>query len=75
LKEVPSGSNITLLKPYDEGVMYGAREVDGVWIVAAIQAYLDLVSFRGRGEEAAEALLDQVIMPKWQQQNEIIPSL
>ncbi len=75
LKEVPSGSNITLLEPFDEGVMYGAREIEGIWIVASVQAYLDLVSFRGRGEEAAEALLNQVIMPKWQQQSEIIRSL
>lgn len=74
LKEVPSGSNITLLEPYDEGVLYGAREVDGIWIVAAVQAYLDLVGFRGRGEEAAQAILDQEIMPKWQQQSEIIRS-
>ncbi len=65
LKEVPSGSNITLLDPYDEGVMYGARRIDGIWIVAAVQAYLDLVGFRGRGEEAAHAILEQEIMPKW----------
>jgi len=27
--------------------------------------YLDLKNFRGRGEEAAETLLNQVIKPQW----------
>lgn len=65
LKKVESGANTTLLIPKDEGVFYGTSEIDRVPVVSPLQAYLDLVSFRGRGEEAAEFLLDKVIKPKW----------
>jgi hypothetical protein len=65
LKEVDSGANVSLLQPYDEGVLYGSEEVDGMLVASPIQVYLDLKGFRGRGEEAAEALLEQVIMSKW----------
>jgi hypothetical protein len=65
LKEVPSGANVTLLSPYDEGVFYGAADVNGIQIVSPVQAYLDLIGFRGRGEEAATFLLEQVIQRQW----------
>jgi len=65
LKEVPSGANVSLLSPYDEGVFYGVRMYDKDRIVSPVQIYLDLFGFRGRGEEAARALLDQVIRPQW----------
>lgn len=65
LKEVQSGANISLLSPYDEGVFYGSRMFDGDRIVSPVQVYLDLLSFRGRGEEAANALLEQMIKPQW----------
>ncbi|MBI2266538.1 MAG: hypothetical protein HYU64_15480 [Armatimonadetes bacterium] len=65
LKEVPSGANMTLLVPYDEGIYYDMRVIDGVRVTSPIQTYLDLVSFRGRGEEAAQVLLDEVIKPAW----------
>ncbi len=65
LKEVPSGANVTVLEPYDDGVFYGARAFDDVQAVSPIQAYLDLFSNKGRGEEAAEALLREVIRPQW----------
>jgi hypothetical protein len=65
LKRVTSGANISLIEPYDEGVFLGVQCVDGIRIVSAIQAYLDLLNFHGRGEEAAEAILDEVIKPTW----------
>jgi len=65
LKKVDSGANVTLLIPADEGVFYGAIEIEGVPVVSPIQAYLDLATVRGRGEEAAQALLDKVIRPNW----------
>ena len=61
LKEVPSGANVTLLAPYDDGVFYGSEVKDGLRIVSPVQTYLDLVSYKGRGEEAAEHLLKNVI--------------
>jgi len=67
LKEVPSGANVSLLIPYDEGIFYGSRDIDDIRIASPIQIYLDLKTYRGRGEEAAEMLLEQVIRKKWQQ--------
>jgi hypothetical protein len=67
LKEVPSGANVSLLTPYDEGVFSGSQDIDGIRIASPIQIYLDLKSYRGRGEEAADLLLERVIRKKWQQ--------
>ena len=65
LKEVPSGANLSLMLPYDEGVYYEAGEVDGLRIVCPVQLYLDLKGYKGRGEEAAEAVLKQVLSKLW----------
>lgn len=65
LKEVPSGANVILLSPYDAGVFYGLREIDGMQIATPIQVYLDLKGIKGRGEEAADALLEKEILPQW----------
>lgn len=65
MKEVPSGANVSLLTPYDGGIFYGVREIDGIRIASPIQVYLDLLGFRGRGEEAAAAILEEVIRPQW----------
>ena len=65
LKEVTSGANVTLMEPYDDGVYYGAREIGGVRVASSVQVYLDLKGFRGRGEEAAAKLLEEVIRPQW----------
>lgn len=65
LKEVTTGANVSLVSPYDRGILYGAREVEGIQVASPVQIYLDLHSFPGRGEEAAQALLEQVIRKKW----------
>ncbi len=65
LKEVNSGANVTLLIPYDEGVLYGAKDIDGIAIASPVQVYLDLLSLKGRGAEAAKAVLDEVIRRLW----------
>ncbi len=65
LKEVGSGANVTLLTPYDEGVYYGVSTQEGSRIVSPVQLYLDLIGFKGRGEEAAHAILEEVIKPLW----------
>jgi Transcriptional regulator, AbiEi antitoxin, Type IV TA system len=66
IKPVESGANVTLIEPYDEGVYLGAADKGGVTVVSPVQGYLDLSQLRGRGEEAAEALLREVIRPSWQ---------
>jgi hypothetical protein len=68
LKKVTSGANVMLLKPYDDGVFYGLQRVSGLPIVSPVQAYLDLKGYRGRGEEAADELLEKVLRPLWQKQ-------
>jgi hypothetical protein len=65
IKPVSSGSNVTLLSPYDEGVFYASEELDGSLVVSPVQVYLDLMSYRGRGQEAAEAVRDRVIEAIW----------
>ena len=61
LKKVDSGSNVVLLKPFDEGVYYGSQVKDNLLIVSNIQLYLDLFNYKGRGEEQAEFLRSQII--------------
>jgi hypothetical protein len=65
LKRVVSGANTMLMIPYDDGVYYGGMIKDDIQIVSPIQAYLDLKSYKGRGEEAAEEIYKEAIMIKW----------
>jgi len=65
LKKVSSGPNISFLEPYDEGIFYGLQEVQGVKVVSDIQLYLDLQSYKERGEEAAKFLLEQRLKKQW----------
>lgn len=65
LKEVPSGANVSLMLPYDEGVYYMAREVNSLRVVCPVQLYLDLKGYKGRGEEAAEGVWKQELSKLW----------
>jgi hypothetical protein len=65
LKAVASGSNVLLIVPHDEGVLYGVRKIKGVPVVSPAQAYLDLQAAGLRSEEAAEELLEQVLRRQW----------
>ena len=65
LKRVPSGANVILLRPYDEGVFYGLQIVEGVKVVSDVQLYLDLKAYKARGEEAADFLYERRIKPRW----------
>jgi hypothetical protein len=64
-KSVPSGANFTLLTPFDEGLLYGAKEANGDMVVSDVQLYLDLAGYKGRGEEAATFILEQRLRPRW----------
>lgn len=64
-KRVPSGASFTILTPFDEGLLYGARKVDGDVVVSDVQLYLDLASYKGRGEEAAAFILEQRLRSRW----------
>jgi len=64
-KEVSSGPNVSILEPYDEGVFYALQNIDGTRVVCEVQLYLDLLSYRERGEEAARFLLENRLRTQW----------
>ncbi|MGH2945153.1 MAG: type IV toxin-antitoxin system AbiEi family antitoxin [Solirubrobacteraceae bacterium] len=55
----PRGANVQLIGPNDRGVFVGAEDVDGVRVVAPVQAYLDLLALPERAREAAEHLREK----------------
>lgn len=65
LKQVDSGANVRLLEPYDRGVFYQSRDLDGLRVACPVQVYLDVLAQKGRGEEAAETILHEVISKSW----------
>jgi hypothetical protein len=70
-KPVDSGENLVVLFPFDESVFYainnGGKGEKRLPCTNAVQAYADLYYSGGRGQEAAEALLNQILKPAWKQ--------
>jgi hypothetical protein len=70
-KPVDSGDNVVVLIPDDEGIFYMADGgVVGDMRLACtngVQTYVDLYYSGGRGQEAAEALLDQRLKREWKE--------
>jgi len=69
-KEVDSGDNMVVLVPDDSGVFlsFDADSHVGaprLGCTDPAQTYVDLAHCGGRGEEAAQALLEQKILPAW----------
>lgn len=70
-KPVDSGENVVVLIPDDDGVFYMAN---GGYVgehrmacTNPVQTYVDLFHSGGRGQEAAEAVLEQRLKPEWKQ--------
>jgi hypothetical protein len=65
-KLVDSGENLVVLIPDDNGVFY-LQEGESGRLVSTnpVQTYVDLCHCGGRGEEAAEALLEQNLKRAW----------
>lgn len=63
--KVQSGGNVHFLVPDDESVFWEMHEVSGLPVVNPVQIYLDLIALKDRGEEAAQALLDNYLRPSW----------
>ena len=65
-KPVDSGENLVVLIPEDSGVFY-LQETEGNRLACTnpVQTYVDLCHGGGRGEEAAEALLEHHLKPAW----------
>lgn len=68
-KLVDSGENLIVLVPDDDGVFYardsGTQGKGRMACTNVAQTYVDLSHCGGRGEEAAEALLEQRLKPEW----------
>ncbi len=56
VRPVPTGGNVWLITPEDEGVFIETQECEGFRLVSDVQIYLDLVQMGQRGPDAAEAL-------------------
>ena len=68
-KPVDSGENMVLLVPSDDGVFFhgdgGQSGEQRLKCTNAVQTYVDLWHCGGRGQEAAEAVLNQRLKPVW----------
>ena len=62
LKKVDSGSNVSLIIPYNECVLENSRQIQGSQVVSPVQIYLDCVGLKGRGEEIADAIMKKEII-------------
>jgi hypothetical protein len=65
-REVDTGANCTLWITDNPAVFTQAREVGGVMVVSPLQLYLDLKVLAGRGEDAAQEILEKelpVLLP------------
>lgn len=68
-KPVETGENLVVLIPHDAGVFYmsdgGFMGEGRMACTNAAQTYVDCWHAGGRGEEAAEAILEQRLKPQW----------
>ena len=62
LKEVDSGSNITIYIADSKEMFIDSQVRNGVPVVSPVQIYLDCTQLKGRGEEMAEAVLNKEII-------------
>ncbi len=60
------GAPVVLVKPYDQGVFFGARESDGLRAVSCVQVYLDLLALPNGDAGLARRLLHEIMVPGWQ---------
>ncbi len=61
LKEVDSGSNVTVYCLDNDSYIKDAKEIGGCKVVSPVQIYLDAMQLKGRGEELAEAVYNREI--------------
>jgi len=60
ISPIEGSGNVKLVTPYDKGVFYSSKLINGVKIVSPVQLYVDLFNHPGRGEEAAGKLLEKI---------------
>ncbi len=59
LQKVESGGNISITIPHDETPCMYFRVINGDYVTSAVQTIIDLLGHAGRGEEAAEAIIQK----------------
>lgn len=62
-KHVDSGANLSLWFTDDPSIFHAGRMIEGKPVTSPIQTYLDCAGKAGRGEEAAQAVFEQLIQP------------
>lgn len=67
LREDPTGANVWLVVPNDEGVFHGASVEEQVRRVHPVQTYLDLKGHPERSEEAADSIKNKCF--DWNESN------
>jgi hypothetical protein len=68
LQKVLRGENVVLLEPHEDDVFSARVEAaPGVWCSGLVQTWLDLSVAGERGDEAAEHLLREKLLPAWKQ--------
>ncbi len=68
LKPVARGENIVVYLEPDEGIFLDSNQNNlGIWQTSPIQTYLDLNYLGERAAEAAEYMLQNTILPLWEQ--------
>jgi hypothetical protein len=58
VKPTDGTGNVKMVLPYDEGVFYGVRSVEGIQIVSNVQLFVDLWNYTSRGEDAAKRIYE-----------------
>lgn len=61
-KKVTSGSNISMIVPYDSCILTDTRNIKNSIVASPVQVCLELLGLKSRGEEAANAILDKEYM-------------
>lgn len=64
IKPTEGVGNVRMVIPYDKGVFYGSRLIQGIKVVSNVQLFVDLFNYPARGEEAAQHLYN-ILEKEW----------
>lgn len=66
IKPTAGTGNVKIVIPYDDGVFYGVRSIEGIKVVSNVQLFIDLWNYSSRGEDAAKSVYE-IIEKEWSQ--------
>ena len=67
LQPVLRGENVVLIHPKEDDIFAGRIEAaPNIWCTGLVQTWLDLSLAGERGDEAADHLLQEKLLPAWQ---------